>query len=327
MAKWFYGFIAAWLIFMGIFILNRSLVADSFSDLFFSEYIEGSSNNKALEIYNPIGESVDLNANNYKIEFYFNGGGTPGTTIYLSGTLAAGDVFVVADNDADPVILALADQVSASTFFNGDDVIVLKKGDVIIDVIGQIGSDPGIEWGAGDSSTADNILVRKCTIMTGDANGADVFDPSVDWDGYPVNTFGYLGSHSFCPPTPTLMPTLVPTETPTPTPTLIPTLTPTPSPTETPTPTATPTSTPTPMTTPTPTPIATPTLTPTPMTTPILTPTLRPTRNPRLTPRPRRERRERHLNDYLKFWEHYIDSLIRRLRLMNWRKNHYNLPF
>ena len=30
------------------------------SDLFFSEYIEGSSNNKALEIFNGTGASIDL---------------------------------------------------------------------------------------------------------------------------------------------------------------------------------------------------------------------------------------------------------------------------
>ncbi|RMG69369.1 MAG: hypothetical protein D6722_10510, partial [Bacteroidetes bacterium] len=43
------------------------------SDLFFSEYIEGSGSNKALEIYNPLDVSVDLT--DYVV-YRFNGGAT-----------------------------------------------------------------------------------------------------------------------------------------------------------------------------------------------------------------------------------------------------------
>ena len=42
-------------------------------ELFFSEYIEGSSNNKALEIYNGTGSEINLE--NYRINQSVNGGG------------------------------------------------------------------------------------------------------------------------------------------------------------------------------------------------------------------------------------------------------------
>jgi len=96
--------------------------------LFFSEYVEGSSYNKALEIYNGTGAAVNLGAEGYAIDIYFNGNDSPGTTIQLSGTLADGDVYVVADDGAAQEILDVADQTSTSNFFNGDDAVVLRKG-------------------------------------------------------------------------------------------------------------------------------------------------------------------------------------------------------
>ena len=84
------------------------------SDLFISEYVEGSSNNKAVEIHNATGATVDLNAGGYQLEFYFNGSSSAGTTIALTGTVADGDVYVVADNDANAAILAVTNQTSTS---------------------------------------------------------------------------------------------------------------------------------------------------------------------------------------------------------------------
>ena len=165
-------------------------------DLFFSEYIEGSSNNKALEIFNGTGASVNLAAGAYNVQMFFNGSASAGLTINLTGTVAAGDVYVVAQSSAVASILAQADQISSAGWFNGDDAVVLRKGTTALDVIGQIGFDPGTEWGTGLTSTADNTLVRKNTICAGDPNGGDAFDPSVEWDGLAIDTFTSLGSHS-----------------------------------------------------------------------------------------------------------------------------------
>ncbi|MCI0344818.1 MAG: ExeM/NucH family extracellular endonuclease [Chloroflexi bacterium] len=165
------------------------------TELFFSEYIEGSSNNKALEIYNGTGAAVNLGTNGYNVQMHFNGNPAAGLTINLSGTVADDDVFVLAQSSANLTILSQADQTSGAGWFNGDDAVVLRKGTTVIDVIGQIGFDPGTEWGTGLTSTADNTLRRKTAILSGDANGADVFDPAVEWDGFAQDTFGALGAH------------------------------------------------------------------------------------------------------------------------------------
>ena len=170
------------------------------SDLFFSEYVEGSSFNKALEIFNDTGASIDLGAQDYDVQMFFNGSATAGLTIDLVGTVAVDDVFVLAHSSASAAILAVADQTNGSGWFNGDDAVVLRKGETVLDVIGQIGIDPGAEWGTGLSSTSDNTLRRTASVVAGDGNGSDAFDPAVEWDGFATDTFDGLGTHSTAPP-------------------------------------------------------------------------------------------------------------------------------
>jgi len=165
------------------------------TELFFSEYIEGTSNNKALEIFNGTGAPVNLAANGYAIQMFFNGSGSAGLTISLTGTVASGDVYVVAQSAAGPAILAQADQTNGAGWFNGDDAVVLLKGATVVDSIGQHGFDPGTEWGTGLTSTADNTLRRKAAIEAGDPAPGDVFDPAVEWDGFATDDFTGLGAH------------------------------------------------------------------------------------------------------------------------------------
>ena len=184
---------------------NFTTIAPSTPDIFISEYVEGSSNNKAVEFYNPTGSAIDLDgADDYTIEFSFNGGAST-QTIDLTGTIAAGEVYVLADDSADPAILAVANQTDASAFFNGNDAIVLKKNGIVIDAIGQVGFDPGTEWGTGDTSTEDNTLRRKSSITSGDLNPNDVFDPAIEWEGFPVDSFDNLGIFG-TPPPPAMVP-------------------------------------------------------------------------------------------------------------------------
>jgi predicted extracellular nuclease len=166
------------------------------ASLFFSEYVEGSSNNKALEIYNGTGAAVDLAADGYQIEIYFNGSASAGTVIPLTGVIADGAVYVVADDGAAAAILAVANQTATANFFNGNDAIALVKGTTLVDVIGQIGTNPGTEWGAGIVSTQDNTLRRRPTVCAGDPNGSDAFEPSIEWLGFAIDTFDGLGTHS-----------------------------------------------------------------------------------------------------------------------------------
>ena len=174
------------------------------TELFFSEYIEGSSNNKALEIYNGTGAPMTLTGT-YDVQMCFNGNPLCSLTIPLVGTVAAGEVFVLAQAAANAAILAEADQTNGSGWFNGDDAVVLRKGTTVIDSIGQRGFDPGAEWGTGLTSTADNTLRRKAGVEAGDTIDNDAFDPALEWDGFATDTFdglGCAGSSSCTPPPP-----------------------------------------------------------------------------------------------------------------------------
>jgi hypothetical protein len=81
---------------------------------------------------------------------------------------------------------------------SGDDAVVLTKLNVPVDAIGQIGFDPGTQWGTGLVSTADNTIRRKSTITAGDTNGGNVFDPSPEWDGFAKDDISGLGSTCVC---------------------------------------------------------------------------------------------------------------------------------
>ena len=183
-------------------ILSGGVVAQP-TDVFISEYIEGTSNNKAIEIFNGTGSTVDLAAGQYQLEYYFNGSASAGLTIALTGSVANGDVHVVAHSSANATILAQADQTNGSSWFNGDDAIVLRKGGAsgaIVDSIGVVAADPGSEWGTGLTSTADNTLQRKDTVCAGDVDTGGTFDPSVEWNGFATDNAGNLGAHAVnCP--------------------------------------------------------------------------------------------------------------------------------
>jgi len=161
------------------------------ADPYFTEYVEGSGSNKALEIRNGTGADVDLST--CQVAMYFNGSVTPGLAINLAGTLADGDVFVLANSAAGADILAVADQTASGSWFNGDDAVVLLESGVPVDVIGQIGFDPGSQWGTGDASTQDNTLQRSTAVTAGNPVGSDAFDPAVEWLGQPIDTFSGLG--------------------------------------------------------------------------------------------------------------------------------------
>ncbi|WP_433387950.1 lamin tail domain-containing protein [Micromonospora sp. KLBMP9576] len=165
------------------------------ADLFISEYVEGSSNNKAIELFNGTGAAVDLAAGGYQLQLHFNGSTTP-TNLALSGTVAAGDAFVLAAASAAPGILDRADQTTTASLFNGDDAIVLRRGGAVLDSIGQVGVDPGTEWGTGVTSTADNTLRRSAAVTAGDTDPSDAYDPTAQWAGFPVDTFDGLGTHT-----------------------------------------------------------------------------------------------------------------------------------
>lgn len=141
------------------------------SDLIISEYVEGSSNNKYLEIYNAGSATADLSL--YEIKLYPNGGTNASSTLKLSdvtATLDAGKTIVIQNAQA---VLTLPTGVtgfsSTVTYFNGDDALELTKNGTVIDVFGQKGVDPGTSFTvAGDASgTLDKTVRRKTSITKG----------------------------------------------------------------------------------------------------------------------------------------------------------------
>jgi predicted extracellular nuclease len=177
---------------LGLLVLAAPGLAQT--DLIISEYVEGTSFNKALELYNPTAGAIDLALGGYSVQIFSNGGTSPSSTINLQGVIAPGGAFVLAHSSA---VLGIApNQTSGSLSFNGNDAVTLRKGTTVLDSLGQIGFDPGAEWGSGTASTADNTLRRKSSICSGDANPNDAFTPSTQWDGFATDTFSGLGSHS-----------------------------------------------------------------------------------------------------------------------------------
>ena len=181
--------------------MSRTVVLEVYDScaVLISEYVEGSSNNKALEIYNPGSAAIDLAAGQYVVQLYANGSATPQGPILLAGTIAAEDVFVLANSSATNEILAVADQTSGSLTFNGDDAVVLRSGGTngpVLDCIGQVGFDPGNEWGSGSASTANNTIRRKAAVTFGDTTIDDAYDPLPEWDGYAEDDIVGLGTHT-----------------------------------------------------------------------------------------------------------------------------------
>lgn len=165
-------------------LITAILSATAQADIIFSEYIEGSSNNKALELLNTSSQTVSLEG--YRIELYSNGATSTTNALNLSGSLNAGDVFVIANANAVDSILSIADIASSVTNFNGDDAILLKKDGVVVDRIGQLGVR--VNFGK------DVTLVRNNDITQGDSNATGPFDTALEWQSYSQDTFDYLGS-------------------------------------------------------------------------------------------------------------------------------------
>ena len=152
------------------------------ADLFISEYIEGSGNNKFIEIFNGTGVSVDLS--NYELRHYNNGSASATYTLALSGTLAAGEVYVI-ENSSEALGVAADLSTSSSVMtFNGNDAIALAKSSVNIDVVGTIGSSTDF--------AKDVTKVRKSSVF----QGTTTYD-SAEWDDSAVDTISNLGSHVF----------------------------------------------------------------------------------------------------------------------------------
>jgi|688.fasta_scaffold395213_1 hypothetical protein len=222
---------------LGLLITGLHSYSQGCNELFISEYVEGWSNNKAIELYNPTNAAIDLSA--YKLERYSNGSASAAENqkLTLEGMIEPQSTFVIVLDKRDPdgtgqeapvweELQAAADwfacpvyDTNNAMYFNGNDAMVLRKiaGNVVIDVFGKIGEDPGdpndgggwnnvapeYSWALNGAVawSANHTLVRKSSVVTGDVNPVDGFNVSTEYDSLLVNTFTNLGIHaSVCNP-------------------------------------------------------------------------------------------------------------------------------
>ncbi|MTI31114.1 endonuclease [Xanthovirga aplysinae] len=172
------------LIFAWCFVAGTIVTAYSQSDLIISEYIEGSSFNKAIEIYNGTGGLVDLS--NYSLEKDVNGDGFFSSTLALSGTLTDGEVYVLAHGNADAAILDVANVLNESVInFNGNDQIRLIKNGLEIDRIGISGNV---------NFAKDLTFIRHSNVTSPQAGEQDPRSNG-EWEEFAKDDFSFLGSH------------------------------------------------------------------------------------------------------------------------------------
>jgi hypothetical protein len=171
------------LLFVGVLLCSVNFAKAQCSELFISEYVEGWSNNKAIEIYNPTAQSINLG--NYIVARASNGTVLDAVqvkyAVQLSGTIAPYSTYVGVVDLRDPNGSGLTDPIwdslevkgdgfyspvytTNSTFYwNGNDAILLLKGTLtgsatttlisinpplsIVDIFGKIGEDPGVNNG------------------------------------------------------------------------------------------------------------------------------------------------------------------------------------
>ena len=202
------------LYFLILSLLVSTLSFGQTTDLLFSMYGEGSSNNKFLEIYNGTGADVDLG--DYSISTCSNGCDTanefdfPDSVTFTPGTmLADGDVFVIAHPSADGAILAAAD-LTFQYLSNGDDTMALTLSGAtadtytIIDILGDMSDVDGDGWDVAGitNATYNNTFTRKTSVCSPNPNELGSFGTDAatsEWIVTGSNTgWGDLGTYTGC---------------------------------------------------------------------------------------------------------------------------------
>ena len=137
--------------------VSGAFAAPAAADIVLSQYVEGGSFNKAIEIANTSDAAVSLDG--FQLAKSTNGGGTWGSRLSLSGkVIAAKDVLVISHASASAAIQAVTDENSSVANFNGDDPIaLLNSDDSIHDIIGVMGD---VDF------AKDKTLVRNSDSMT-----------------------------------------------------------------------------------------------------------------------------------------------------------------
>ncbi|CAH8194109.1 ExeM/NucH family extracellular endonuclease [Vibrio aestuarianus] len=133
--------------------IGSTFVASAHAEIIISQYVEGGSFNKAIEIANTGDVAVSLD--NYILAKSSNGGGSWDTQLPLTGrVIAANDVLVISHESASSAIQTVSDENNGTVVnFNGDDPVALLNTDGSVhDMLGEMGD---VDWGK------DKTLVRN----------------------------------------------------------------------------------------------------------------------------------------------------------------------
>jgi len=152
--------------------------------LFISAYVEGSSWNKAVELYNGTGKTVDLSK--YYLQKQSDGAGSFSSTLRLAGTLETGKTYTIVHKQATANLLAKANLVTDSLLqYNGNDAVALVRNGVTIDMAGKAYGGADVFWGT------DLTLQRKSSVT----HPVSVFNGD-EWLTLPIDSYAMLGAHT-----------------------------------------------------------------------------------------------------------------------------------
>ena len=169
--------------------------------VFITEYVEGSSENKAIEIYN--GSKSSVNLGNFTIQQANNGKdwGSDANFIYsftASTAIPSGGIFVFCNVASDTELVAKCDQTPTSSVFkfNGDDGIALFNGTSVVDQIGNAMEQTNWSVAGVSSATKDHTLRRKTSVIQGTTDwavSAGTTAENSQWEVLAQDTFDGLG--------------------------------------------------------------------------------------------------------------------------------------
>jgi len=161
-----------------------------------TEYVEGGSNNKAIEISNTGDSNVDLAPEGYKLALFSNGATLANSEALLQGLLVPGSSIVIYHNSATDAFkkeAPLGIEASNVVSFNGDDAVVLSNKDGVVDSFGQVGVRK--QWSNNEGfNSKDKTLRRLETVLEGDVISDDDFTSQLSqWSVFDKDTADGLG--------------------------------------------------------------------------------------------------------------------------------------
>ena len=187
-----------------IFIL-LPIIGFAQGSLVFSEYGEGTSFNKWIEIYNPTLQNIPLD--NYRYNFCWNGCddlqwefSIPFDSGYV---LTPGETYLLVHFDASSILLNASNQTT-NLLGNGNDVAALYQvsSNTIIDIIGVFDST-GVSdgWAVNGvlNATQDHTMLRDPDVCFGNLGDWTVSDGSSfasEWLVEDIDTYNNIGSHN-----------------------------------------------------------------------------------------------------------------------------------